>query len=264
MKKEMIILAALSFALALSGCTQQQPQSLELQGSVKMLKQGTCGQYLIETPAGVSYSFDLAEGVEKPLEKDVVKVTGTTMPEVKECSKLRVESLEIVKRNIPIVEKGDTVKVNYVGSLGDGNVFDTSIREEAEKAGLALRESYEPLEFTVGGGQMIQGFDEGVLGMKVGEEKDIEIPPEKAYGPYDPDWVVVLDKNSADYKKLFPLEPSVGFALSIPVNTSSGQMTKTGVVTNVDENSLTLDFNHRLAGKTLFFKIILKELKKAG
>ena len=83
-------------------------------------------------------------------------------------------------------QKGDTVAVDYVGTLDDGTVFDTSIREEAIKAGLPLRSSYSPLEFTAGAGQMIAGFDAAVIGMKVGEEKNVHLTPSEAYGNQGP------------------------------------------------------------------------------
>lgn len=81
------------------------------------------------------------------------------------------------------IEQGDTVRVDYLGTLQNGEVFDTNIVEEAQKAEIynELR-PYEPLEFTVGAGQMIPGFEEAVLGMKEGETKEVTIPAEKAYG----------------------------------------------------------------------------------
>ena len=85
------------------------------------------------------------------------------------------------------VEKGDTVKVNYIGKLQDGTVFDTSILEEAKNAGI-YNESriYEPLTLKIGSGSTIPGFENGLVGMKEGETKTISIPPEQAYGPKDP------------------------------------------------------------------------------
>jgi FKBP-type peptidyl-prolyl cis-trans isomerase 2 len=87
-----------------------------------------------------------------------------------------------------IVGVGDSVNVNYVGRLEDGKVFDTSIREVAENPVVVKTDSfseksvYTPFKFEVGAGEAISGFDEAVIGMKTGEEKDVEIPPEKAYG----------------------------------------------------------------------------------
>lgn len=92
---------------------------------------------------------------------------------------------DIIENSNKVVEKGDAVSVHYVGKLDDGTVFDTSEKEEAMEAGIynEMRD-YEPLKFTVGAGQMIKGFDEGVVGMKAGEEKILKIPPEEAYGEY--------------------------------------------------------------------------------
>lgn len=82
-----------------------------------------------------------------------------------------------------VVKDGDTVAVDYLGKLEDGTVFDTSIKSEAEKTPkYNAGRDYSPLLFTVGAGQMIKGFDKGVLGMKVGEKKTLRIPPEEAYG----------------------------------------------------------------------------------
>jgi len=77
---------------------------------------------------------------------------------------------------------GDTVKVDYTGTLTDGTVFDSSIGKT-------------PLEFTVGAGQMIKGFDNAVLGMKVGQNKTVVLPPEDAYGTHRDDLVVAVDKS---------------------------------------------------------------------
>ena len=77
------------------------------------------------------------------------------------------------------VEKGDAVSVHYTGKLEDGSVFDSSVGRE-------------PLPFRVGAGQMIRGFDAGVVGMKVGDKKTLTIPPEDAYGVANPDMIAVL------------------------------------------------------------------------
>jgi len=103
-----------------------------------------------------------------------------------------------------IAEKNDTVKVDYVGSLMDGNVFDSS-------------EGKQPLEFVVGAGQMIKGFDKAVLGMKVGDEKTVTIPPEEAYGESNPRLLLVMDKNSADYKARFDEDPMLGDEIDVNV-----------------------------------------------
>ncbi|GFO97760.1 peptidyl-prolyl cis-trans isomerase [groundwater metagenome] len=86
------------------------------------------------------------------------------------------------------VKKGDTISVNYTGSLHDGKVFDTNIESVAKQHDI-IKPEYVPLKFTVGEPGMIEGFDEGVVGMKVGDKKILTIPPEKAYGPARPELI---------------------------------------------------------------------------
>ena len=81
------------------------------------------------------------------------------------------------------VQKGDVVSVHYVGKFPGGRVFDTSMRSEAERAGLfSPARDYKPLQVVMGGHQVIQGFEDALMGMKINETKDVTIPPEKAYG----------------------------------------------------------------------------------
>ncbi|KKG07883.1 peptidylprolyl isomerase [Methanosarcina sp. 1.H.T.1A.1] len=150
---------------------------------------------------------------------------------------------EISKNLNKPVENGDSISVDYVGKLEDGTVFDTSEKEAAAEAGIynEMRD-YNPLTFTVGAGQMIKGFDEGVVGMKVGEEKTITIPPEEAYGEYMKEYARELPRNAVDFT------PEVGMQLA----TETGLR---GTITEVSEENFIVDFNHELAGKTLIFKI---------
>jgi len=150
---------------------------------------------------------------------------------------------ETIKNSDKTVENGDTISVDYVGKLEDGTVFDTSEKEAANEAGIynEMRD-YKPLTFTVGAGQMIKGFDEGVVGMKVGEEKTLEIPPEEAYGEYMEEYTRELPRNAVNFT------PEVGMQLA----TENGLR---GKVIKVDEENFVVDFNHELAGKTLIFKI---------
>jgi len=147
------------------------------------------------------------------------------------------------------VENGDTISVDYVGKLEDGTVFDTSEKEAAVEAGIynEMRD-YKPLTFTVGAGQMIKGFDEGVVGMKVGEEKTLEIPPEEAYGEYMEEYARELPRNAVNFT------PEIGMQLA----TETGLR---GTVTEVGEENFVVDFNHELAGKTLIFKIKVVSLE---
>ncbi len=132
---------------------------------------------------------------------------------------------------------GDTVQVHYTGTLEDGTVFDSS-RER------------EPLEFTLEGGEIIPGFEEAVMGMEEGEEKTVEIPPEKAYGERQDDAVMEFPRE-----QLPPdMEPEEGMPLQL--QGQDGQAIPARIV-EVEEETVTLDANHPLAGETLNFDIEL-------
>jgi len=136
------------------------------------------------------------------------------------------------------VKKGDKVKVEYEGCLEDGSVFDSSEKHDA------------PLEFTVGSGELIQGFDEAVVGMKEGEEKTINIPPEKAYGTHNPNLVKELPKTC--FPKGKEIKPGMAFNMKMQ---DGNQIFFR--VSNVSEDKITVDLNPILAGRTLKFKIKL-------
>jgi FKBP-type peptidyl-prolyl cis-trans isomerase SlyD len=157
---------------------------------------------------------------------------------------------DITKDTSINIENGDTISVNYVGKLEDGTIFDTSVKEVAVEAGIYIQmRNYEPLTFTIGEGQMIKGFDEGVVGMQVGEEKTLTIPPEEAYGEYREEFVREIPVDAVDFT------PEVGMRLA----TDSGL---TGTITNVNENNFVVDFNHELAGKTLIFSVKVVSVEK--
>lgn len=135
------------------------------------------------------------------------------------------------------VKSGDTVKVHYTGSLEDGSVFDSS-------------QGREPLEFTVGSGQVIAGFDDAVTGMSVGEKKTVMIPCAKAYGDANSDLVmtVPLEQVPPD------LKPEVGMRLE--VGGAKGEVLRVTVAEITDEH-IILDANPPLAGKDLTFALEL-------
>lgn len=138
------------------------------------------------------------------------------------------------------VKSGDTVKVHYTGKLENGKVFDSS-------------ESREPIEFTIGGGKVIAGFEEGILGMQTGDKKTITVSPEQAYGPRRDELIKVVNKSD------FPedIEPAIGLQLQVQ---QQGGNVIVVVVTDISEDDVTLDANHPLAGNTLFFDIELVEI----
>lgn len=135
--------------------------------------------------------------------------------------------------------QGNTVKIHYTGKMDDGTVFDSS-------------EGSDPLEFTLGQGQVIPGFENGVLGMEVGDSRTLNIPMDQAYGPHQDDGEFEIDR--AELPDSIPLE--VGMRLQ------SNQGGRTVVVTIVefDDSKVKMDANHPLAGKDLIFDIQLVEL----
>ena len=139
------------------------------------------------------------------------------------------------------VKKGDKVKVEYTGTLEDGTVFDSSDRHNC------------PLEFVVGAGQLIKGFDDAVVGMKIGEEKEITISPEEGYGPHNPEFVKDMPKN------MFPEDQEIKLGMVFMVNLENGRQIPVRV-TKVSEENVTIDLNPPLAGKTLVFKIKIVEI----
>ena len=137
-------------------------------------------------------------------------------------------------------ENGNTVKIHYTGTLEDGTVFDSSADRE-------------PLEFKLGEGHVIPGFEKSVLGMELNEKKDINIPVEDAYGERRDELIFNVNKT-----ELPPdLAPQVGMQLQM--QSQDGQ-TALVLVTGVQEETITLDANHPLAGKDLNFNIELVEI----
>ncbi len=134
------------------------------------------------------------------------------------------------------IKKGDMVKVEYEGRLEDGEVFDST-----EKHG------GEPLEFKVGGGQMIPGFDNEVVGMKAGEEKTVTLKPSEAYGDHKPFLVRQIPKES------MPPGNELKAGMMIGMHMPNGIDIEAKVI-KVTEKGTTVDMNHPLAGKTLTFK----------
>lgn len=141
-----------------------------------------------------------------------------------------------------VAEMGDTVAVHYTGRLGNGTVFDSSV-------------GGEPIRFVLGTGRIIVGFEQAVLGMKVGESKTVVIPAADAYGPHYDELVV-----TKSWAELPPgWEPKLGDQL--PLTDSTGQV-YTARVVEITESGVTLDANYPLAGKDLTFDIELVELLK--
>ena len=138
-------------------------------------------------------------------------------------------------------KQGDTVRVHYRGKLQNGSIFDETFDRE-------------PLRFIIGGGQLIPGFEEAVVGMKPGDSKTTELPVEKAFGHYLEERVVEVPKNK--FARWDP-EPTVGERVPIPQPDGSPIDV---IVTEVTESKVTVDFNHPFAGQDLTIDIKLLEI----
>jgi len=139
------------------------------------------------------------------------------------------------------VQKNDKVKIEYEGRFENGEVFDSSSKHG------------EPLEFTAGVGMVVPGFDSAVLEMEVGQEKEVTLKPEDAYGQPHPNAIQKFPKDK------FPAEIKEGMMIGIPLPDGNKAPAK---ITKIDDKEVTIDLNHPLAGKTLIFKIKLLEIVK--
>lgn len=138
------------------------------------------------------------------------------------------------------VKEGDNVKVHYTGTLKNGEIFDSSRNKE-------------PLEFTMGQGQLIPGFERAVGNLKVGESTTVNIPSDEAYGEQREDLIISVPKNQ------LPADITPELGMQLQVNQENGQPVPVRIVEITDEN-LTLDANHPLAGEDLTFEIKLIEV----
>ncbi|HBS50994.1 MAG TPA: peptidylprolyl isomerase [Rhodobacteraceae bacterium] len=139
------------------------------------------------------------------------------------------------------VKNGDTVKIHYTGTLTDGQTFDSS-------------EGRDPLEFTVGSGQIIGGLDAAMPGMEVGEKKQVQVPCDEAYGQVNPEMRQDIPRSNIPDE--IPLEEGIQLQMQSP----DGQVMPVTVV-EVKDDAVTLDANHPLAGKDLVFDVELVEIK---
>jgi len=137
-------------------------------------------------------------------------------------------------------QAGDLVKVHYTGRLADGTIFDTSMERE-------------PLEFTLGEGELIPGFEQAVLGMTTGESKTATILADQAYGPHRAERMIDVERHHLPSD----LQPELGQRLQM---TRPDGTTINVVVTTITETQVTLDANHPLAGQDLIFDLTLVEI----
>lgn len=136
---------------------------------------------------------------------------------------------------------GNTVQVEYTGKLSDGTIFDSSVGKQ-------------PLEFTVGSGQVVPGFDKAVLGMKIGQSKTVTIPAAEAYGPHRDDLVSVINKKD------LPAGGTIHIGDKLRARRGDGIIVDVTVIA-VSDTTITIDANHPLAGQDLTFEIKLVAIK---
>ena len=138
------------------------------------------------------------------------------------------------------VKKGDKIKVHYHGKLTSGETFDSSADRE-------------PLEFEVGSGMVIKGFDDGVTGMSVGEKKTVNIPFNEAYGAKNPEMIIEMPKDR------FPKDMEIEVGMPLGMSDQEGQQFEVTIV-EIKDDVVLLDANHRLAGQDLVFDLELVEI----
>ena len=139
------------------------------------------------------------------------------------------------------VQNGNRVRVHYTGRLDDGEVFDTS-------------DGGTPLAFTVGSGQVITGFENGVIGMAVGDTKTVHIPCADAYGEHQDDGVMEVPRDE------FPPDMPLEIGSRVQGQQQSGEVVSFTIVA-VGSDAVTLDANHPLAGKDLTFDLTLVSIE---
>lgn len=142
-----------------------------------------------------------------------------------------------------MVKTGDTIKIHYKGTFNDGSVFDSS-------------EGRDPLQFQAGSGMVIKGFDEGVMGMKVGDKKSINIPAKEAYGEPNPDMIFDFDRSQ--------IPADVPIEVGGMLNMHNGQQEVPVKILEITETNIKMDANHPLAGKDLNFDLELVDIQAAG
>lgn len=135
---------------------------------------------------------------------------------------------------------GNTVKVHYEGILEDGTIFDSSWERE-------------PLEFTLGEGMLLPGFEKAIIGLSIDESKTILLDPVDAYGEYDTKQIVTVDRSD------IPANVELELGMVLQVTGEDGQAFNV-MLTEINDETITLDGNHPLAGESLTFKIKLIEI----
>ena len=153
------------------------------------------------------------------------------------------------------VKKGDKIKVHYTGKFEDGTIFDSSEAcHHHHEEGHHHHHSHDPLEVEVGAGYVIKGFDDALVGMKVGEKKTVTISPEEGYGQPMEQMIIKVKKDQ------FPPEPEPQVGMDLELSGQDGSVIP-ATITHIEGDDVTIDANHPLAGKTLIFDLTLVEIQ---
>ena len=219
MKTRLLLMGILSFTLILSACGN--PESEQPEDNITNVEQQTFLANQEETP------MNCKQAIQKYLQKADLQGSGEA------------------------VKAGDNITVDYIGRLDEETVFDTSVESVAKACGSynGARDYSEGLTFDVGAGQMIAGFDAGVVGMKIWQTKTVSFGPEEGYGPVNEERIVTFPlsdiPNADDYPEGAKVYLDYGMAATITKKTNK---------------EITLDMNHELAGKSLTFDITIKSI----
>ena len=190
--------------------------------------------------------------------QELISEENDTLADIWETGLIEEETVneeeQVVADSDAVVENWDTVVVDYVGKLTDWTVFDTSIRSVAEEAGMfnPQRDYESGLEFVVWAGNMIKGFEEAVMWMKVWETKSAKMPPEKAYWERSEENIIRVAKDQMGDTSGAEVWMQVLLWGYYPAT-----------FTEITDTEIVFDTNHELAGKTLVFDITIKSIKKA-
>lgn len=153
------------------------------------------------------------------------------------------------------VKAGDSVSVDYTGWLDDGTIFDTSVAATAQQAGIYdERMAYTPLNFTVGSGEYLQGFEDAVVGLKINQSTNITLTPAQAYGNYDPSLIQPVPMSMLTQ---YNITPEVNDTLYYGI-----QPVRVDSIPN--NTTVFIDFNHPMAGKTLHFMLTVRDIRPAN
>ena len=159
------------------------------------------------------------------------------------------------------VKSGDNVSVDYIGWYDNGTIFDTSNATVAQQASIYINgRLYAPMSFIVGSGQVITGFDNAVVGMKINESKNITLTPDQAYGAYNASMIMPIPLGVLKSYNITPVVNQTLYYNLQPVRVDH----IVNNTTDMNNSSVYIDFNNPMAGKTLHFMITVRNIQEVN